>query len=475
MRPFWFVARSIAGLTLAGLLLVALPVVGSMVSAIVHVDRIAQTGSDAAARASEAMQLARAIVEHLVDMERAGAQYSVLGDERLRRSYYIRRDQMSDAVNRLVALELSPEQNTDAALLLEKEQVLSDALDEWSSGRVVAARKELGSIAERVLERSRQHLDATFEASAQAAVDLRRRLSWQLGTALPLTLLLVAFATRLITRPLAGLGSAIEALERDDFEQPIAISGPSDVRRLGEALDALRLRIRSLEKQKLTFVRRISHELKTPLTTIRQGAELLADRRGTSLAQTVEIADLLRESSLELQKLIEDLLEYGRTQRLAVQSLVFEAVDMNRIVERALSERALALSAKQLVLRTTIGRAVVGGDAKQLRTVVNNLLDNAIKFTPPGGTIMVALAEHEGQARFEVIDTGPGVPKADRDKVFEPFYQGHPQAPGPVKGTGLGLAIARDHVVAHDGRIEILDCPSGAHFRVCLPLFQARS
>lgn len=474
MRPLWFLARSIPGLTLAGLLLVTLPVVGLMISAIVHVDRITRASNDLAAQANEAMQVSRAIVDNLLDMERAAGQYTVLGDERLHRSFLARRGEFLEAVNRVRSLGLSNGHGTDATLLLEKEEALFSALAELSPQRSAAAWEDLGTIANRLLDHSRQYLDAAFESSAQAAVDLRQRLTWQASTALPLTLLLVAFASRLITRPLAGIDEAIQRLASDDFDRPIAVRGPLDVRKLGEALDALRVRINGLEKQKLTFVRRISHELKTPLTTIRQGAELLADRRGTSVEQTVEIADLLRESSLELQKLIEDLLEYGKTQQLAPQSLVIETIDLKRIVERVLADRALALSAKEIVLRASVASALVSGDAKQLRTVVNNLVDNAIKFTPRSGTIMVSLMAQDGTAVFEIADTGPGVPKSDHDRVFEPFYQGYPQAPGPVKGTGLGLAIAKDHVTAHDGHIEMLDSSVGAHFRVRLPLFRAR-
>jgi two-component system sensor histidine kinase GlrK len=105
--------------------------------------------------------------------------------------------------------------------------------------------------------------------------------------------------------------------------------------------------------------------------------------------------------------------------------------------------------------------------------VIDNLLSNAIKFSPPGGTIKVQLRKRGADAVVDVMDEGPGIPDADRGRIFEPFFQGNTEYTGPVKGTGLGLAIVQEYVNAHGGSIEIIDDGNpGAHLRVILPTRQ---
>jgi two-component system sensor histidine kinase GlrK len=111
-------------------------------------------------------------------------------------------------------------------------------------------------------------------------------------------------------------------------------------------------------------------------------------------------------------------------------------------------------------------------DAEKLRIVIDNLLSNAIRFSPAGGTIGVGMQAEDGQLIIDVTDEGPGISAADQPHIFEPFYQGRAQGSGPVKGTGLGLSIARECVMEHGGSIEVVatHAQRGAHLRVRLPL-----
>ena len=114
------------------------------------------------------------------------------------------------------------------------------------------------------------------------------------------------------------------------------------------------------------------------------------------------------------------------------------------------------------------------GDAEKLRVVIDNLMSNAIKYSPLGGTIVVRLGKHKEHAVIEVIDSGPGIAVEDRDRIFDPFYRGRHSAMSAVKGTGLGLAIVRDYVELHQGTVKAL-AAAGAHFRVILPKLSASS
>ena len=127
------------------------------------------------------------------------------------------------------------------------------------------------------------------------------------------------------------------------------------------------------------------------------------------------------------------------------------------------------MSSRSLVCEMNLDDVAVSGDPAQLRIVVDNLISNAVKFSPAGGRIRVSLGESGGQATLDVCDEGPGISAADRNRIFEPFYQGEAQSVGPLKGTGLGLAIASDYVNAHQGSIEGVDAQCGAHLRVWLP------
>jgi two-component system sensor histidine kinase GlrK len=126
--------------------------------------------------------------------------------------------------------------------------------------------------------------------------------------------------------------------------------------------------------------------------------------------------------------------------------------------------------AKRIDLALLSPEILVFGDHEKLRIVIDNLLSNAVKFSPEGGKIIISLQRSVNVAVLDVIDSGPGVDEKEREKVFNAFYQGSAIPDGPVKGSGLGLAIAREYLIAHNGRIEIVDdILQGAHFRAVIP------
>jgi two-component system sensor histidine kinase GlrK len=138
-----------------------------------------------------------------------------------------------------------------------------------------------------------------------------------------------------------------------------------------------------------------------------------------------------------------------------------------------LNEHKLAALARMVRFDEKLGPEVVLGDADKIRTIVDNLISNAIKYSPRSAAITVSLATEREFAVLDVIDHGPGIGADERERIFESFYQGKPPAEGRVKGSGLGLAIAREYAAAHGGGIEVQDRADrkrGAHFRLWLPL-----
>jgi two-component system sensor histidine kinase GlrK len=281
--------------------------------------------------------------------------------------------------------------------------------------------------------------------------------------------------TRYIARPIAELDASIRQLGSADFSRSITVRGPEDLQTLGERLDWLRRRLAEVEAEKNRFLRHLSHELKTPLTALREGAELLNDGvAGTLAPPQRQVVTIMRDNSLKLQRLIEDLLDYQRALH-AASSLLPRSVALDALVAEAVGGHELAMRAKGQHLVLEVQKAVVEADPEKLRSILDNLLGNAVKFTPGGGTISVLARANGREAIIEVIDTGPGVPIEERDSIFDSFFRGRAKASGRIEGTGLGLAIAREFTEAHGGRISVVSGTPDGHFRVTLPRMTARA
>jgi two-component system sensor histidine kinase GlrK len=224
------------------------------------------------------------------------------------------------------------------------------------------------------------------------------------------------------------------------------------------------------------FLRHVSHELKTPLTALREGSELLAEGTAGPLSPGQgEIVGILQQKSVQLQQLIEGLLNYHRAQE-SVGRMELTAVRFDRVVERVLDDHRLAVQARGIRADLRLDPVILQADEEKLRAVAANLVSNAIKYSPDEGMISLALRREGDEVVFDVRDAGPGIPPEDHDRIFDWFYQGEDVHRGRLRGSGLGLAIAREFVIAHGGRIEVVkDLAAGAHFRVTLASGTSRS
>jgi two-component system sensor histidine kinase GlrK len=360
---------------------------------------------------------------------------------------------------------LSPDQLATLEGLGDSEARLNQLLR--VSPRPPDAHTQLAEGYAKLADGAQSMLGATNDLTERAIVQLQDiaaqgREKWRYlafataGIALALAIL---FAV-LIARPIRQLDQAIRQMGTADFTHRIEVNGPQDLRYLGQRLEWLR------------FLRHVSHELKTPLTAVREGVELLRDNVGGKLsAEQREIVRIVRDNTLSLQKLIEDLLTYHQTRAMEPQTL--GPVLLPDVLRRVVKEHKLAALARMIAFEAKLKPALVVGDAEKIRTIIDNLVSNAIKYSPRSGTIALNLASDGEFAILDVIDQGHGVEARERQQIFDSFYQGRPPAEGRVKGSGLGLAIAREYAVAHGGRIEALeraDGGPGARFRLWLPL-----
>jgi len=465
--------RTILQLVLLGLVLVALPLIAGLVTAVVQVERIGAESRAAVFLSGRAMQASRELVELATDMQRKAQQFGVLGDESLYALYLERRDEFRRAADQIERLEAHGAQLTLLDALRAEERDLHERLLSVRAGTSeVELGSELAGLARALLLESGRAVGEQARGLQSQAERAERIVLWQALALIPATLVFAAMLSLVIARPLRQIVAAIERLERGEFSEPIAIKGPSDLHALGQRLERLRQRLLALESQKVSFLRHVSHELKTPLTAIREGTELLADGVvGGLAAAQAEVVEILRENSLRLQQLIETLLRFSAQSPLEEGALGHaETVALDVLVERALDDHKLAVAAKALSLERSLEPLRVRGDPEQLRVVIDNLLSNAVKYAPRGGIIRLSLRRSDEHVILDVIDSGPGVDRAERERVFDAFYRGSSPASGQVQGTGLGLAIAREYVTLNHGTIEIVDDGDGGHFRVSLPL-----
>lgn len=471
--------KSILRLVLTGFLLVVLPLIAALVIATISVDRLVTHGQQALLQSVFVTQASQVLVETVKAMERNARQYQVLGDLVLFDVYKENHARFNDAVRSLESQDLVTEQREllDALRVSENElqtTLLNYPHDASEVEAALPAFIELGRVAQQILVNSQDLITHGVERMQEESEGVQRTLVIQAVALVPAAVILTILFTVLISRPVRQIDQAIRRLGDGSFLDTPVISGPRDLQQLGERLDWLRRRLLELEQDKTRFLQHMSHELKTPLTAIREGTELMREQVVGSLnEQQREIAGILHDSSLQLQKLIEDLLNFSIVQSRTA-TLLRKPVEFDRLVEEVLAVHRIAMLSRQLETDLRLQPVVLEGDREKLRILVDNLVSNAVKYSPDGSRLSVRLKVHDGMALLEVADAGPGIPEEEHERVFEAFYQGAPANKGPVRGTGLGLSIAREYAQAHGGTIHVVKSAfQGACLRVRLPVGQA--
>jgi two-component system sensor histidine kinase GlrK len=469
--------RSFLKFILLGFLLVSLPLVYALAELILSLDRLESQGRQEVLQAAQAGRTSRLLYEQATTLERIARQHLILEDNALLDEYARLREDFRQTTRQLAALPLEPGSQQALVGLADRESRLHNLLTAPGRGPQVA--DELADGYSKLVDGAQSMLAATNQLTQRAIERLQEtatqgREKWiyvglaTVGIAIALAIM---FAT-LIARPIRQLDLAIRQMGSADFTHAIEVTGPQDLRYVGQRLEWLRSRLSELEEQQARFLRHVSHELKTPLTAVREGAELLRDDVGGKLTpEQRDIVRIVRDNTLSLQKLIEDLLAYQQTR--AMEPAALGPVALPDVVARVVKEQRLAALARMVTFDATLQPATVIGDAEKLRTIVDNLLSNALKYSPRNAKVRLNVGTKDGFAVLDVIDEGRGIAPADRNRVFESFYQGPPPVDGRIKGSGLGLAIARDYALAQGGRIEVAgraDGKSGAWFRLSLPL-----
>jgi two-component system sensor histidine kinase GlrK len=226
-----------------------------------------------------------------------------------------------------------------------------------------------------------------------------------------------------------------------------------------------------LAHERNRFLRHMSHELKTPLANIREGTELLMDGAVGELdSNQREVTAILRENGIKLQRMIENLLSFSAWQTSSV-GLEPSEFRLRPVVKQVLENQQLTLLSQRVRLDVKVADLTLVADRSKMRLILENLVSNAVKYSPKGGTIHLRALQQGQQLVLDVADNGPGIPKEEREHVFEAFYTGRASKSTAVKGTGIGLSVVLEFVAAHGGTVEIVDGEfPGAHFRITMPI-----
>ncbi|MFZ2168410.1 MAG: HAMP domain-containing sensor histidine kinase, partial [Methylococcaceae bacterium] len=270
------------------------------------------------------------------------------------------------------------------------------------------------------------------------------------------------------------LDTSIRRLGSGELKEPIDVSGPSDLRYLGGRLEWLRTHLLELEVSKQQFMHNVAREIDLPLDSIREGAELLVievNEKPDSVRQ--DIARLLCKNIDKLKTVSEELVRYSQINANPEMNRK-KTVNMKVLLESVIEDFQTRLQAKSISLKKLVRPVEIPGIQEQLRNIIEQLMSNAVKYSPEGGEIRIMLRESGMQMEMEIEDEGPGIDLEERAHVFEPFFRGKTaQCNGRVEGPGLGLAIVKEYVANHQGKVNIIDSrqdQQGARIRVQIPL-----
>jgi heavy metal sensor kinase len=313
---------------------------------------------------------------------------------------------------------------------------------------------------------------ATSLARAQGAV--HRLLGTLLGAGVVGILLAAGSGWWLARRALQPVARMTEQAGMigagDGFTERIQVPKAADeLRRLAQTLNGMLARLEHAVTQQRRFVADVSHELRTPLTVMRSEIDVsLAP--GTLSQDARDVLESTREEAERMTGIVENLLTLARIDEDEGLHLIRQPCDLREIAQATARELRPIAGQHGITIRVDESKGPVEADPERLEQVVRNLLDNAIRYSPPGGTVIVEITNGDGQAELAVRDEGPGIDPTDLEHVFQRFYQGEPPRHSTGTGSGLGLAICREIAEAHGGGMSATSTVGkGSTFRLTLP------
>ena len=422
-RSLTLKSLSIKSLTLLGFGLVALPLVIALIFGASQVNTLANKSAEAITDITKILDQQQLLKSSQIKLERSAAQFLVLRDPALAENYI---EQSKQILHLAEQLMLASQDNKFQDLLTNYALTITELIE--------------STIPE---AETKPPTDSTILKPLQIQFN----------------------ALNILTRN-------IFQLQQGNFDHEINVHGSPEIQEIAQALENMRTRLQALELQKSSFIRHISHELKTPLAAIREGTELLYDNSvGELNAEQQEIAHIIKDSVFRLQKHIEDLLDFN----IVLDSTSLqdsELIQINDVVLQVISDRKLDIKRKKLTFNKNLNDIVLISNRKQIAVIIDNILSNAIKYSPDEGEINISSSLSNEQLQLQISDQGIGIAQENQNKIFDAFYQGPPPEISIIKGSGLGLTIVKELLLRLNGSIEVLNVPNncqGTRIQITLP------
>ncbi len=356
----------------------------------------------------------------------------------------------------------------ELAALARSEGPSSGRLRDTSGSQWLYAARDFSGRAKLVVLTPRPRLRALSLLGA----DLLRPLVQAGLVALFFSLILAWLISRWVAAPLQKMSRAAREVAQGRYESQPEPDGPEEVKSLAVAFSNMVRQVQSSQKSQRDFVANVSHELKTPLTSIQGFAQAILDGTAEAPAEREHAAQVIYDESNRLRRLVEDLLDLARLDAGQID-FAREPVDLEALLGSVADRQRLLAEEKGVQLQNEVeGLPHIVGDGDRLAQVFTNLLDNAIKHTPRGGGVTLSSHVAGGRVEIHVDDMGPGIPEKERSRIFERFYQlDKARAAGQSRGVGLGLTISHEIIQAHGGSMGVESgAGGGSRFSVRLPV-----
>ena len=279
-------------------------------------------------------------------------------------------------------------------------------------------------------------------------------------------LLLAILISRSISNPLSAFTHAAEAVAEGDLDQRVPISGPPEMRQAARAFNHMSVQVKSTQRSQQDLLANISHDLKTPLTSIQGYSQAIIDGATKNVNQA---ASTILHEAKRLNRMVTGLLDLSRSGQ-GISPDLLKQVNLSKMLNRVCEQQRIQADIKRIELICDCEEELlVHCDVDAVEQAIVNLVNNAIEFTPEEGRVKLSLFKQGSFTQIIVEDNGPGIPIEHRERIFERFYQVDP-ARGPGRGAGLGLSIVREIALSHDGSIRVEEVSSGgARFIFELP------
>ncbi|SFN11635.1 two-component system, NtrC family, sensor histidine kinase GlrK [Izhakiella capsodis] len=455
-RQWRIFPRSLRQLVLLAFILVLLPLVILAWQAWQSFSVLSQQAASINRSTFNDIRRSEAMARTALELERSYRQYCVLGDALLARLYHTQFTRYTHMLDEQAVLQPDSNQTVKLRQLLLKLDTLQCA----KNAPLSLASQTLEIFSQSNIEQVQATRNVVFSRGLALQRTIAERgqfFGWQALILFAVTLGLVSLFTRMIIGPVKGVERMINRLgEGRAPGQSNAFNGPREIKSLAQRIIWLSERLNWLESQRHEFLRHISHELKTPLASMREGTELLADEvAGPLTADQRNVVAILDNSSRHLQQLIEQLLDYNR--KLADGPVIRSRVNLSELIEMVVSSHSLPARAKLIQTQINLTTSYCLAEPTLLSRVLDNLYSNAVHYGKQSATIWIHSFEKNQRLFIEIANTGRRIPADEQAMIFEPFWQGSAHRKGAVKGSGLGLSIAQDCMRRLQGELRLVE------------------